>query len=231
MLKQKGKIMFYTIIRAIFVPIVHICFNVKFEGRENVRESGAALICSNHRSLWDPIFIAVGIKKRKLCFMAKKELFSFKPFGFVLSKLGAFPVNRGAGDMQAIAEAENSLNKGKLLLIFPEGTRAKDRNPLRPKSGAVYIASDTGADIIPVAICFEGKRLCFRKKITVCFGETILNEQIKVEEPGKAVESRRASALVMDKIIEMLNLHLKTPVKRPFMPSSVKKEKGENNEK
>ncbi len=222
--------MFYTVIRAIFVPIVHLLFNVKFEGRENIRESGAALICSNHRSFVDPVFIAVGIKKRKLCFMAKKELFSFKPFGFVLSKLGAFPVNRGAGDMQAIKHAENSLNDGKLLLIFPEGTRSRDGNPLRPKSGAVYIASDTGADVIPVAVCYDGK-LRLRKKVTVCFGEPILNSEIKMSEENKVVESRRGSALIMDRIIEMLNSHLKNPVKRPFMPSSVLKRRDEKNEK
>lgn len=220
--------MFYKVVRAIFVPIVHLLFNVKFEGRENLRESGAALICSNHRSFVDPVFIAVGIKKRKLCFMAKKELFSFKPFGFIFSKLGAFPVNRGAGDMEAIKHAENSLNDGKLLLIFPEGTRSRDGNPLRPKSGAVYIASDTGADIIPVAICYDGK-LRLRKKVTVCFGEPILNSEIKMSEENKVKESRRASALVMDRIIEMLNSRLKTPVKRPFMPSL--KQKDEKNEK
>lgn len=220
--------MFYKIIRAIFIPIVYLLFNVKFEGRENVRESGAALICSNHRSFVDPIFIAVGVKKRSLCFMAKKELFSFKPFGYILSKLGAFPVNRGAGDMEAIKHAENSLSDGKLLIIFPEGTRSRDGNPLRPKSGAVYIASDTGADIIPVAICYDGK-LTFRKKVTVCFGEPILNSEIKMKEENRVIESRRASALVMDRIIEMLNSHLKTPVKRPFMPSS--KQKDEKNEK
>ncbi|MEE1279950.1 MAG: lysophospholipid acyltransferase family protein [Oscillospiraceae bacterium] len=220
--------MFYKVIRAIFVPIVHLLFNVEFEGRENLRESGAALICSNHRSFVDPVFIAVGIKKRSLCFMAKKELFSFKPFGFILSKLGAFPVNRGAGDMQAIKNAENSLNDGKLLLIFPEGTRSRDGNPIRPKSGAVYIASDTGADIIPVAICYDGK-LRLRKKVTVCFGEPILNSEIKMKEENKVIESRRASALVMDRIIEMLNARLKTPVKRPFMPST--KQKDEKNEK
>ncbi len=220
--------MFYKIIRAIFVPIVHLIFNVRFEGTENIRESGAALICSNHRSLFDPIFIAVGVKKRSLCFMAKKELFSFKPFGFILSKLGAFPVNRGAGDMEAINHAEKSLNDGKLLIIFPEGTRSRDGNPLRPKSGAVYIASDTGADIIPVAVCYDGK-LRLRKKVTVCFGEPILNSEIKMKEENKVIESRRASALVMDRIIEMLNSYLKTPVKRPFMPSS--RQKDEKNEK
>ncbi len=227
---KKGKDMFYTIIRALFVPIVHLLFHVRFEGRENIRENGAALICSNHRSFVDPVFIAIGVKKRKLCFMAKKELFSFKPFGYIFSKLGAFPVNRGAGDMAAIENAEKALNEGRLLLIFPEGTRSKDGNPLRPKSGAVYIASDTGADIIPVAICYEGKRLCLRKKVTVIFGAPILNSEIKISKEKRAVDSRRASALVMDRIIEMMNSRLKNPVKRPFMPASNPKEKGENNE-
>lgn len=224
--------MFYKVIRFIFAPIIKIIFNLHFEGTENIKENGSALICSNHRSLFDPIFIAVGIKKRSLCFMAKMELFKFKPFGFLLSKLGAFPVNRGTGDVGAIKKAEEFLNQGKLLLIFPEGTRSKDGNPLRPKSGAVYIASDTGADVIPVAVCFEGKKLSFRKKVTVCFGKTIPNSDIKISEENKVIESRRSSALIMDSIIELLNSHLKNPVKRPFMPSSspkVRKEEGNEN--
>ncbi len=223
--------MFYTVIKAIATPIIHLLFNVKFEGRENIPESGALVVCSNHRSFIDPAFIAIGIKKRKMCFMSKKELFSFKPFGFLISKLGAFPVDRGAGDVQAIKTAEEYLKKGRPLMIFPEGTRSKDGNPLRPKSGAVYIASDTGADILPVALCFEGKKLFPRKRVTVCFGKPIANSEIKMPEENKVKESRRASALVMDSIIEMLNSHLKNPVKRPFMPASPISQKGEQNEK
>lgn len=219
--------MFYTVIKTIATPLIHILFNLKFEGRENIPESGTLVVCSNHRSFIDPAFIAVGIKKRKLCFMSKKELFSFKPFGFLISKLGAFPVDRGSGDTEAIKTAEDYLKKGRPLMIFPEGTRSKDGNPLRPKSGAVYIASDTGADILPVAICFEGKRLFIRKKVTVCYGKPIPNSEIKMPEENKIKESRRASALVMDCIIEMLNSHLKNPVKRPFMPASSKTSKGE----
>ena len=217
--------MFYKIIRFIFAPIICLIFNLNFVGTENIKESGSAIICSNHRSLFDPIFIAIGVKKRPLCFMAKAELFKFKPFGFILSKLGAFPVNRGTGDVSAIKNAEKYLSLGKLLLIFPEGTRSKDGNPLRPKSGAVYIASDTGADILPVAVCYEGEKLSLRKKVTVCYGEVIPNSEIKVSEENKILESRHSSAIIMDKIIELLNAHLKNPVKRPFMPSSSPKER------
>ena len=223
--------MFYTVIKAIVTPIIYLLFNVKFEGRENICESGALVVCSNHRSFIDPAFIGIGIKKRQLCFMAKKEIFSFKPLGFIFKKLGAFPVDRGAGDIEAIKTAEDYLKKGRPLMIFPEGTRSKDGNPLRPKSGAVYIASDTGADILPVAICFEGKKLFLRKKVTVCYGKPIPNCEIKMPEDNKVKESRRASALVMDSIIEMLNSHLKNPVKRPFMPASSISQKGELNEK
>lgn len=223
--------MFYTVIRAIATPIIHVLFNVKFEGKENIPEDGPLVVCSNHRSFIDPAFIAIGINKRKFCFMSKKELFSFKPLGFIFKKLGAFPVDRGAGDMEAIKNAEEYLKNGRPLMIFPEGTRSKDGNPLRPKSGAVYIASDTGADILPVAICFEGKKLFLFKKVTVCFGKPIPNREIKMPEENKVKESRRASALVMDTIIEMLNSHLKTPVKRPFMPASPISQKGEQNDK
>ena len=222
--------MFYTVIKAIANPIIHLLFNLKFEGRENIPEDGALVVCSNHRSFIDPAFIALGFKKRQFCFMAKKEIFSFKPLGFIFKRLGAFPVDRGAGDVVAIKTAEEYLKNGRPLMIFPEGTRSKDGNPLRPKSGAVYIASDTGADILPVAICFEGKKLFLFKKVTVCFGKPIPHREIKMPEDNKIKESRKVSALVMDRIIKMLNSHLKNPVKRPFMPASTAS-KGEKNEK
>ena len=69
------------------------------------------------------------------------------------------------------------------------------------------------------------------KKVTVCFGKPIPNSKIKMPEGSKIKESHKTSALVMDIIIEMLNSHLKNPVKRPFMPASSISQKGEQNEK
>ena len=82
--------MLYTILRAIARPIVYLLFNIKFVGLENIRDNGGFVLCSNHRSLLDPVFIAVGIKNRKLNFMAKQELFKNKLLGAFFRGINAW---------------------------------------------------------------------------------------------------------------------------------------------
>lgn len=203
--------MFYSFARAVLTPILHLIFNLKYEGIENLKSEGGYLICSNHRSFWDPLLIAFGERKRSLKFMAKKELFSFKPFGKIISSLGAFPVNRGSGDIGAVKNAIEVVNEGNILLIFPEGTRSKTGKLLRAKSGAAYIASEANADIVPVAICFEGKKLSFRKKVVVCYGKAIKSEEIPVSSENRTADAKKAVNLVMDRISQMIDNHISAP--------------------
>ncbi len=215
--------LFYNFARAILTPIINFIFNVRYVGQENLREDGGYILCSNHRSLWDPMLVAFGIKNRKLNFMAKKELFKFKPFAAIIRSLGAFPVSRGSGDVGAIKNAVEVVNNGNILLIFPEGTRSKTGNPLRAKAGAVYIANETKADIIPVAICFDDKKLRIGSKVTVCYGEKIHYEEIRVSEDNKSADARSGAQCVMQKIIDLMNRILKVPV-NPAKPLNSEKD-------
>ncbi len=201
--------MLYSIARFIVTPIMHLLIDVKYEGQENQKASGGYILCANHRAWWDPILVAFGIKKRHITFMAKKELFKFKPFGALIRAFGAFPINRGAADSGAIKNAEEIVKNGKILLIFPEGTRSKTGEPLRAKSGAAYIAAEAGVDIIPVAICYEGK-YCIRKKVTVCYGKPIKSDEIVIRKENKSADAKNAMGLVFGRIVDMLNSHLGT---------------------
>ena len=222
--------MIYKIVKAIVMPIVHLLFNIKYVGRENLTQGRGYIICSNHRSMLDPVFIALGVKKRKLRFMAKKELFKNKIFAALITKFGAFPVDRGKGDTTAIKNAENVLNRKHVLLIFPEGTRSKNGKLLRAKSGTAYIASACNCDVIPAAICYDEKGLSFRKKITVCYGKPIKNEEIAIRPEFKIADTRRATAIIMDRIAEMLNMHIKNPVERIEIPEKKQSKKENLNE-
>lgn len=195
--------MLYTILVAIVRPIVYLLFNIKFVGLENVRDNGGFVLCSNHRSLLDPVFIAIGIKNRKLNFMAKQELFKHKVFAAFFKSVGAFPVNRGKGDTQALETAENIVKNNGVVLIFPEGTRSKDGKLLRFKSGASYVASVCGADIVPVGISYEG-RLAFRKKITVTFGKALPSSEIAIRSDHKIEDARRVNNLIRDNVSELI---------------------------
>lgn len=150
-------------------------YNVKFEGKENVPKSKSCVYVSNHRTNADPPLIVLGVK-RKFSFMAKEELFKFKPFAILIKMLGAFPVSRGKGDETAIENSVKAIESGRNLVIFPEGTRSKDGKLGKGKSGAALIAAKAHTDIVPVGIIFEGEKLHFRSKIIVRYGKPISSE-------------------------------------------------------
>lgn len=179
-----------------------VLFDVKYEGRENIPKTGGALVVCNHRFLKDPLLLAHGFSRRQLFFMAKAEWFKNKPFAMLLSWLGAFPVNRGEGDLSAIDHAVELVKGGRLVAIFPEGTRNRTGGPMRPKSGTAFIARQTGADILPCAIIFGEKR-GFREKITVKIGQVIPYRELGFEEEERA-SLRRASKLIMGRVNDLL---------------------------
>lgn len=149
----------------------HIAFSLKFEGRGNIPKKTPVIYASNHRTNADPPLVGCGARGT-YAFMAKEELFGNKLFAVLISSLGAFPVSRGKGDTAVLDTAVERLNKGKSLMIFPEGTRSKDGKVHRGHSGAAVIAARSGKQIIPVGIVF-GEKLKFRTKIVVKYGEPI----------------------------------------------------------
>lgn len=172
---------FYRFARAVIYPFFMIFQPVKVIGKENIPEKDAFILCCNHTSMTDPFF-KVAIFTRQIHFMAKAELFKIGLFRVVLNALGAFAVNRGKGDMNAINKAEQLINDGKILGIYPEGTRHRSGPPHKAKSGVAYIAMDTKANILPVSIYREGKYNIF-KKTTIRIGKlmeysTLVNDEL-----------------------------------------------------
>ena len=192
--------MFYKFARAIVRFIIKIIFKIEINGLENIPEDSGFILASNHRSLPDPAFIAIMVKPR-VYFMAKKELFWW-PFSVIIRALGAFPVRRGEGDHGAMDTASDLIRSGKILGIFPEGTRSKNGEPLRPKSGVAIIAKETKADVLPVGIHFDGK-LRLRSKVTVTYGKLIKFEELELNGETAPSAIKKASRLIMDRIIEL----------------------------
>ena len=193
---------FYNFAKALVGGFIKLFYRVEYDGLENLPQDGAFVVVANHRCLLDPIFIAVK-SKRQFHFMAKSELFFF-PFKYVMHGLGAFPVQRGRGDSGAVETAEKILASGKILSMFPEGTRSKTGKPLPPKSGVARIAHHAKADILPVGITFEG-RLTLFKKVKITYGKLIKFNDLNTGE-GKAAELKQASEFVMKKIIDLVDM-------------------------
>ena len=192
----------YWIIFAVLYPFYW--FHV--EGRENIPK-GSALLCSNHSTNSDAVFLVVGNGPNgDYGFMAKDELFQIPVLRQIIRWFHAFPVKRGKGDTGAIRTGLSILKSGKKLLIFPEGTRVQNGVsvrtglPVKAKNGAAIFSHRTGAPMIPVYIT-EGRKL-FRKNV-VRFGKPFFPSYSQAKP--EAEEYSRTTAELMRRIYALKN--------------------------
>ena len=137
----------YWIVRSLFQPFFLTYFRMKRIGREHIPRHGPVIIASNHRSFLDPFVIAT-MARRPMYYVAKQELFGNRFQAWILNALGAFPVARGAADMEMIDTAKAILGRGDIVLIFPEGTRMRPGALGTPKRGVGRLALETGVPVV-----------------------------------------------------------------------------------
>jgi 1-acyl-sn-glycerol-3-phosphate acyltransferase len=138
-------------------------------GAENLPAAGGVVLVANHVSYWDPVTIICAFR-RQVFFMAKSELFKIPLVGYAVRTSGAIPVRRDATDRNAVRTALRLLQAGEVVGVFPEGTRSKSGEMLKPHLGAAMIALKAGTPVVPVAV--SGTRGGF-SKITVHVGSPI----------------------------------------------------------
>jgi 1-acyl-sn-glycerol-3-phosphate acyltransferase len=171
----------YALVRGIFVPFMRLWWGLRIKDADRIPAEGPAILTPNHKSFFDSFFLAAATK-RHLRFMGKSELFEGR-LGKLFVRLGAFPVRRGEADAEALETARVILEQGGLLSLFPEGTRVRDPEGLGvPKRGAVRLALESGAPLVPAAITGT-ERLFFHgvprpTTVRVSFGEPIPVEAI-----------------------------------------------------
>jgi len=150
---------------------------LEIRGAENIPRQGGFLLVSNHISYWDPIIIGCALpKSRRIYFMAKQELFKIPVLGRLINMLGAFPVKRGGADRTAIRTALDHLSGGRVVGIFPEGTRSKNEDMLDPHRGAAMLSTRASVPVLPVAVI--GSR-GYLSKVSIVFGSPIM-----LDKPG-----------------------------------------------
>jgi 1-acyl-sn-glycerol-3-phosphate acyltransferase len=146
----------YYAVGALSLPVVRLLFRLQATGLEHLPAEGGFVLAANHTSNFDPWPLGLPLFPRRwLRFMAKSELYWW-PLGRLLDAAGAFPVERGRGDVEAIAKAVELVRSGEVVVMFPEGTRQRKglrkRWEARPHTGAARIAQRAGAPLVPAAI-------------------------------------------------------------------------------
>ena len=150
----------YAITRIFVRIIIPLLGGITVIGGENIPETGPIILAPNHRAYMDPPYLSL-VTKRQLHLMAKDTLFRIPVFGPYIKAMGAFPVKRGAADRGAIKQAIAELKAGRVMGIFPEGTRADPGTLLPAEKGFALIAKQTGIPIVPIAL--EGTDLVHPK--------------------------------------------------------------------
>jgi 1-acyl-sn-glycerol-3-phosphate acyltransferase len=142
---------FHSLANFLLRIVLRIVLKLEIRGLENTPREGSLIVAINHTSFLDPV-LAGAFLPRVIHPMAKVELFRIPVFGAVVRAYGAFPVNRGQVDRQAIHRSLEVLRAGGAVLVAPEGTRSKDGGLLPGRRGVAMLALHTGATILPVAI-------------------------------------------------------------------------------
>jgi 1-acyl-sn-glycerol-3-phosphate acyltransferase len=151
--------MMYELVKHVVVgPPIRFLYKIEIEGMENIPESGPAILASNHHSFSDSVFLPM-VLKRRVTFLAKGEYFTQPGIkGFLIKSFmegtGQVPVDRSGGpaSMAAIDTGVKILQSGKLLGVYPEGTRAPDGKLYRGRTGPARMALMAPAPVIPVAM-------------------------------------------------------------------------------
>lgn len=171
--------MIYYLLRALAFIILKLCFRFKICGRRFIPKKGGFILASNHVSYIDPVAVGAACPRR-LNYMAKRDLFSNRFLGWLLKKVGSFPVKRGSADFFALKESMRRVKNGGGMLLFPEGTRQEAGEGLgRPEPGVGFLAAKLGVPVIPAFVkgtdkaMPKGSRFPQPSQVAVSFGEEI----------------------------------------------------------
>lgn len=198
--------MFYWIIVPLAWLVWHIAFRIKVIGRENLIKDRGFVIAPNHLSAIDPVFVVVArFWGRRMLVMGKEELFEINPlFSWAFRHVSVLPVHRGKGDTTVVQQVIEGVKNGQGTLIFPEGTRSKDGNLGRLKSGAFVVAAQAGVDMIPCRIIYKGGKMKVFGRCTIVFGKPIPAEKLTLGEPRSAARLRECKALLTQQLEYLL---------------------------
>ncbi len=196
----------YRFLKLIAHFLVFISMRPTVKGRDNLPAAGPFLLVSNHLSVADPVLLGAKIGQRVI-FMAKEELFRNKLIAYFIRSFGALPVYRGRSNRDALHQSSAILKSGRILGMFPEGTRSPSGSLIQGQPGAALIAYHNKIKIVPVSIIgtekIRGKEWLFhRPRVLMTIGEPFYLPEI-----GQSLRREQIfelTAIIMRRIASLL---------------------------
>ena len=179
---------FYAFFRALVLPLLHLFFPYRVTGRENIPTDGAAVLCSNHVSMIDPVFIAMATR-RYIRYISKKELFENRFTNWFFRHMGMFPVARGETDMTAMRTMMSVLKEGGVLGIFPQGHRYPQDDNRTLESGVAIVALRARVPVIPIHV--RGPVRMFHRNEIHIGKPVMLDDLRRIDAPTLAEADKR----------------------------------------
>ncbi len=183
-------------------PVIFL-FRIHAHDSENepCDEDGPYIICSNHTSQADPVFLCASTSKQQPHFMAKKELFKVPIVNKLVGALGAYPVDRNGADVGAIRKTIKMIEDGKCIGIFPQGHRCMGVDPrdTEIKSGIGMITVKAHANVLPCYIKMKKRRWAPFRRVDVYIGKPIKFDEFNYD-PEAQGEYLRISKVIFDRI-------------------------------
>lgn len=203
--------MLYEVAHPVVSWVARWCCSLEVVGRERVPAEGGVIVAANHVSYLDIPIVGCALARRA-DFLAKDDLFRQPVVAWFFRRLGGVPIRRGTVDRAALAEVERRLRAGRLVVMYPEGTRSPDERLRDPKPGVGMLAVRTGVPVVPAYVAGTGEawppgaKWLRCRPITVVFGEPMQwrNDVARGDdEPSAKRRYQEVSQEIMGRIAEL----------------------------
>jgi 1-acyl-sn-glycerol-3-phosphate acyltransferase len=176
----------YTIGRQLFRFFFRSYFRWQVFYPDRVPQKGRAILAANHASFLDPPLVG-SAAKREISYLARETLFRFPGIGWLLRKVNAVPIDREGGGPAGLKTILDRLSKEEAIVLFPEGTRTRDGQLQKARSGIGLIVIKSGAPVIPIRIwgtyeAYSRKhKVPLPRPVTIKFGKPIYFTELRIE--------------------------------------------------
>jgi 1-acyl-sn-glycerol-3-phosphate acyltransferase len=200
-----GSPVFWLFLKFVLLgPALHLLFRPKVTGLEHIPREGGAIVAANHVSFLDALLLPLVVPRRRVMFLTKVKYIDKPLLRWILAGAGVIPVAtdnpRAVGG--AVAAAVEVVRSGRLVGIFPEGTRSPDGRLYRGKTGVARVALESGAPVIPAGIIGtdlafpRGARLPRPRSVRIAFGPPI-----RFAAPGGRARSASLTRAATDEVM------------------------------